>query len=390
MKKALLVPLLLIFLISYSEAKKSISIKNLRYSTYQTHTRVVVDLDGSAEFTRNRLTNPDRIFFDLNNCNLPSKDKPLTVNNGTLNSIRMAQYDSRTVRVVLEVNDFQKYSAFTLEDPNRLVIDIYNGKNKTGTKKNTKSRGKVLADKRIFKIKRVVIDPGHGGKDPGAVGPGGTREKDIVLRVGKKLGKLLNKDYGVEVIYTRDRDKFIPLNERTEIANSKKADLFISIHTNASKKIKTRGMETYFLSWSNDREAIRVAARENKVSIKKMQKMQGGLSMILQDLARNSKREESKRLAYSVQSAMVDSLKRDYNKIQDLGVKYALFYVLVGAEMPSILVEISFISNRDEERRLATNKYRDMIAKAIAKGIDKYISKSTLIVHPAVQGLPSG
>jgi len=288
------------------------------------------------------------------------------------------------------VNDIQKYSAFTLEEPNRLVIDVYNGKNQSKAKKDTKARSKVLPDKSVFKVKRVVIDPGHGGKDPGAVGPGGTREKDIVLRVGKKLGKLLKKDHGVEVIYTRDRDKFVPLNERTEIANSKKADLFISIHTNASEKRKTRGMETYFLSWSNDREAIRVAARENKVSIKKMQKMQGGLSMILQDLARNSKREESKRLAYSVQNEMVDSLKREYTKIQDLGVKYALFYVLVGAEMPSILVEISFISNRDEEKRLATNQYRDRIAKAIAKGIDKYISKSTLIVNPDVKGLPRG
>ena len=390
MKKALLVPLLLIFLISHSEAKKSISINKLRYSTYQTHTRVVLDLDGSAEFTRNRLTNPDRLFFDLKNCTLPSKDKTVPVNNGMLKSIRMAQYDSKTVRVVLEVKDFQKYSAFKLEDPNRLVIDIYNGKKKAEAQKDTKSRGKVLANKSSFKIKRVVIDPGHGGKDPGAVGPGGTREKDIVLNVGKKLGKLLKKDHGVEVIYTRDRDIFVPLNERTEIANSKKADLFISIHTNASKKRKTRGMETYFLSWSNDKEAMRVAARENKVSIKKMQKMQGGLSMILQDLARNSKREESMRLAHSVQNSMIDSLKRDYSKIEDHGVKYALFYVLVGAEMPSILVEISFISNREEEKRLATNNYRDRIAKAIAKGIDKYISKSTLIVNPNVQGLPSG
>jgi N-acetylmuramoyl-L-alanine amidase len=391
MKKAFLVPLLLVFLIGYSEAKKNISIKKLRYSTYQTHTRVVLDLDGSAEFTQNRLTKPDRIFFDLKNCTLLSKDKKVSVNNGTINSIRLAQYDSKTVRVVLAVNDIQKYTAFTLEEPNRLVIDIYNGKKKTAAKqKDTKSRGKVLADKSVYKIKRVVIDPGHGGKDPGAIGPRGTREKDIALHVGKKLGKLLKKNHGVEVIYTRDRDKFVPLNERTEIANSKKADLFISIHTNASKKRKVRGLETYFLSWSNDREAIRVAARENKVSIKKMQKMQGGLSMILKDLARNSKREESMRLAHSVQNAMIDSLKRDYSRIEDLGVKYALFYVLVGAEMPSILVEISFISNREEEKRLATNKYRDRVANAIAKGIDKYISQSTLIVNPEVQGVPSG
>jgi N-acetylmuramoyl-L-alanine amidase len=391
MKKALIVPLLLIVFISYGEAKKSISIKKLRYSTYQTHTRVVLDLDGSAEFTRHRLTNPYRIFFDLKNCTVPSKDKTVSVNNGTINTIRMAQHNSNTVRVVLEVNEFQKYSAFTLEDPNRIVIDIYKGKNKAAAKqKNTKSRSKVLSDKSVFKIKRVVIDPGHGGKDPGAIGPGGTREKDIALHVGKKLGKLIKQHHGVEVIYTRDRDKFVPLNERTAIANSNKADLFISIHTNASKKRKARGMETYFLSWSNDREAIRVAARENKVSIKKMQKMQGGLSMILKDLARNSKREESMRLAHSVQNAMVDSLKRDYSRIEDLGVKYALFYVLVGAEMPSILVEISFISNREEEKRLATNTYRDKVAQAIAKGIDKYISQSTLIVNAEVQGVPSG
>ncbi len=383
-------PLLLIFLISYSEAKKGVSIKSLRYSTYQNYTRVVVDLDGSAEYKGNRLSNPDRIFFDLKNCRLPSKDKSVAVNNGTINSIRMAQYNSKTVRVVLEVKEFQKYSAFTLEDPNRLVIDIYNEKGNSVAKKDTRTRGRVLAEKKAYKIKRVVIDPGHGGKDPGAIGPGGTREKDIVLHVGKKLGKLLKKNHGMEVIYTRDRDIFVPLNERTEIANSKKADLFISVHTNASKKRKTRGLETYFLSWSSDREAIRVAARENKVSIKKMQKMQGGLSMILQDLARNSKREESLRLAHSVQNAMITSLKRDYSRIEDLGVKYALFYVLVGAEMPSILVEISFISNREEEKRLTSIKYRNRVASAIASGIDAYISQSTLIVNPEVQGKPRG
>jgi N-acetylmuramoyl-L-alanine amidase len=390
MKKAVLVPLLLIFLISYSEAKKSISIKSLRYSTYQTYTRVVVDLDGTAEFTRNRLTNPDRLFFDIKNCRLPSRDKSVPVNDGTLNSIRMAQYNDKTVRVVLEMNNFRKYSAFTLDDPNRLVIDIYKNKSSSSVKKDTRIRKKVLRKRKPYEIRRVVIDPGHGGKDPGAIGPRGTREKDIVLHVGKHLGKMLKKKHGMEVIYTRDRDIFVPLNERTEIANSKKADLFISVHTNASKKRNTRGLETYFLSWSDDREAIRVAARENKVSIHKMQKMQGGLSMILQDLARNSKREESLRLAHSVQNAMVDSLKKDYSGIEDLGVKYALFYVLVGAEMPSILVEISFISNREEEKRLVSNAYRERIAGAIARGIDSYISQSTLIVNPEVKGLPSG
>jgi N-acetylmuramoyl-L-alanine amidase len=173
-----------------------------------------------------------------------------------------------------------------LEDPYRLVIDLYVKKGYSPPqKKNT------IVKKKYRAIKTVVIDPGHGGKDPGAVGPRGLKEKDVVLSVGKKLGKILKEKYGMKVIYTRNRDVFIPLNERTEIANSKKADLFISIHTNASRKRRTRGIETYFLNWTSNREAIRVAARENKISIRKMQKMQNELQFILQDLARNNKRQ---------------------------------------------------------------------------------------------------
>jgi len=168
------------------------------------------------------------------------------------------------------------------------------------------------------------------------------------------------------------------------LANAKKAELFISIHTNASKRKNTRGLETYFLNWTNDKEATKVAARENKVSVKKMQKMQNELQFILQDLARDNKREESMRLAHSVQNSMVTSLKKKYSRIKDLGVKYALFYVLVGAEMPSILVEVSFVSNREEEKRLSTEQYKNRIAEAIAQGINSYITQATLIVNPVM------
>ncbi len=194
----------------------------------------------------------------------------------------------------------------------------------------------------------------------------------------------------MKIIYTRDKDTFVPLNDRTEMANSKKADLFISIHTNASIKRDARGIETYFLNWTNDKEAIRVAARENKISFKKMQKIQDDLQIILQDLARNNKREESMRLAHSIQNAMIGALKKTYSRIEDLGVKYAPFYVLVGAEMPSILVEISFISNREEEKRLSRESYKNKIAEAIAKGIDSYISQSTLIVAPVKNVISEG
>lgn len=388
MKKALLAPLVLILFVSFPEASKYTAVQGLRHATYTSYTRVVVDINGPIEFTKNRLSNPDRIYFDLINCSLPEKIKSShAIDDRVLKSVRMAQFNEDTVRVVFDLKELKNYYAFMLENPYRLVIDVYAGKKKSPSRKEKKHK-KVRMGNNLQEIKTVVIDPGHGGKDPGAVGPGGLREKDIALYVGKRLGHILKKRHGINVIYTRDRDVFVPLNERTELANRKKADLFISIHTNSSEQRKVRGIETYFLNWTNNREALRVAARENKVSLKKMKQMQDGLQAILQDLARNNKREESMRLAHSVQNAMVDTLKRDYRMVEDLGVKYALFYVLVGAEMPSILVEISFISNREEERRLATRSYKNKIAEAIARGIDSYVAQSTLIVKPVTKQLP--
>ena len=376
-------PLLIVFFLGYSDAAKKTSVRGLRYATYKNHTRVVLDIDGPVDFTQNRISNPDRLYFDLKNCSLSKKTKSsLTIDDGILKTVRMAQFKKDTVRVVFDIKRFKNFYAFMLEKPYRLVIDVYvQSSNKPA--ETARKKKKIFTEKNPYKIRTVVIDAGHGGKDPGAIGKRGLREKDITLYVAKRLGKILKARHGVKIVYTRTRDVFVPLNERTEIANSRKADLFISVHTNASKKRNTRGIETYFLNWTNNREALKVAARENRISVKKMQKIQNGLQMILQDLARNSKREESLRLAHSVQNAMVNSLKKDYSKIENLGVKYALFYVLVGAEMPSVLVEISFISNREEEKRLSRNSYKNRIAEAIARGVNDYIRQSTLIVQPA-------
>jgi N-acetylmuramoyl-L-alanine amidase len=308
---------------------------------------------------------------------------------GILKKVRVSQFKENTVRVVLDIDKLSKYTVFKLEDPDRLVIDVYPDID-AESNKDIKESPKSFPDKNLNKIETIVIDAGHGGKDPGAIGPGGLQEKDITLYVGKRLGEILEQKQGVKIIYTRDKDNYVPLNERTEMANSQKADLFVSIHVNASEQRKARGIETYFLNWTNDKEALKVAARENKISINKMEKIQDGLQIILQDLARNNKREESMRLAYSVQSSMVNTLRNDYSKIEDLGVKYALFYVLVGAEMPSILVEISFISNHEEEKRLAADSYRDKVAEAIAKGIDAYISQSPLVVDTLHKHAPGG
>jgi N-acetylmuramoyl-L-alanine amidase len=380
MKKAFLLPLLVVFFLSIGEASKQTSVQRLRYSSYKSHTRVVVDLNGPVIFTQNRISDPDRLFFDIERCILSSKVKTsIPIMDGILKTVRMSQYKENTVRVVLDIDKLSRYSAFILEEPDRLVIDVYHEMDRESTKE-IKESTKLLPDKSLHKIETIVIDAGHGGKDPGAIGPGGLQEKDITLHVAMKLGEILKEKQGVNIIYTRDKDIYVPLNDRTEIANSRKADLFVSIHVNASEQRKVRGIETYFLNWSNDREALKVAARENKISINKMENIQDGVQMILQDLARNNKREESMRLAYSVQSAMVNTLRNDYSRIEDLGVKYALFYVLVGAEMPSILAEVSFISNHEEEKRLAVSSYRNRVAEAIAKGIDAYISQSTFIV----------
>lgn len=367
-------PLLLVIFWGYvgavspgGEASKGVIVKGFRYWFSESYTRVVVDLDGRIEFTQNRLSNPDRLYFDLKNCLLSKEVIPsLSIKNGILKNIRIGQFNKESVRVVLDLQEIESLKVFMLEEPYRLVIDVFG-------KKTVKPLPEKEIEKGLTEIKRVVIDPGHGGKDSGAIGPNGLLEKDVVLAIARKLGNLLREKYNMEVIFTRDNDIFIPLEERTAIANSKKADVFVSIHANASRRRNARGIETYFLNWTTDEESMRVAARENDISFKKMKQAQSELQMILQDLERDSKKEESMRLAYNVQTSMVNALKHDYNEIVDLGVKYALFYVLVNAEMPSILVEASFISNHEEEGRLSRDEYREKIAEAIANGIKNYI-----------------
>jgi len=369
--------LLLVFLFGYSEASKRVAVEGYRYWSSEGYTRVVINLNDQIEFTQNRISNPDRLYFDLKNCILSKDVTPsVSIGDGILKKMRVGQFDNGTVRVVLDLQKFERFNVVVFKNPYRLVIDVFSEKGVEPVP-DTKQEGK------ISEIKRVVIDPGHGGNDPGAIGPRGLMEKDVVLDVAKKLGALLKDKYNMEVIFTRDRDVFIPLEERTAIANSKKADFFISIHANASRRKAARGIETYILNWTTDEESMRVAARENNLSLAKMKKVQGELQMILDDLERDNKKGESMKLAYNVQNLMISSLTQDYNQVIDLGVKQALFYVLVRAEMPSVLVEISFLSNREEEKLLSQNKYRDKIAEAIANGVGAYATPPKLAKKPS-------
>ena len=219
-----------------------------------------------------------------------------------------------------------------------------------------------------LKIGKIVIDPGHGGHDTGTIGPDGLLEKDLVLDVGRRLGKLLDARMGAEVVYTRKDDTFIPLETRTAVANQEQADLFVSIHANSSRDSNARGVETYYLNFTSSPEALEVAARENAVSEKSIHE----LGDLVKKIALKEKIEESHEFASNVQQALHSGLASKNSSIRDRGVKKAPFIVLIGANMPSILAEISFVSNPSDERKLQTAEHRQRIAESLYRGVSKY------------------
>jgi len=219
-----------------------------------------------------------------------------------------------------------------------------------------------------LKVRKVVVDAGHGGRDTGAIGPHGLREKDVTLAIAERLMEKL-RAAGLEVVMTRDDDTYVSLNERTRIANEANADLFLSVHCNAAKRRKLTGVETWTLNVSADRYAQRLASFENAEA----EATVSNLRLILADLATKANASDARELAETVQSSMVRMLRTKVGKVKDNGVKQALFYVLLGTHMPSILVETAFLSNPDEEKRLKSAKYQDGAAEAIASGVKKFI-----------------
>jgi N-acetylmuramoyl-L-alanine amidase len=232
---------------------------------------------------------------------------------------------------------------------------------------STPNPGVSMARQLGLGVQRIVIDPGHGGHDPGANGRG-ISEAELVLDVGLRLEKLLQKQPGVDVILTRRTDEFIPLQERTAIANRENADLFLSIHANASPNPAARGIETYFLNFANNLGEAAVAQRENAASGQTM----GALPDFVKAIALNNKLDESKDFAREIQHAMIDRLRASNKTVKDLGVKQAPFVVLIGAAMPSVLAEISFVTNTQEAKLLKSGAYRQRIAEALFNAIRRY------------------
>ena len=375
-----------------SRGSKPAIIKKIRYWSDPDYTRVVIDATRPVAFSQGSLPAnkkkklPRRFYLDLSPAykSRDIKDK-VKIQDGLLKGVRIAQFKPRTVRVVFDLGHTQKTRVFYLEGPFRIVVDAY-GRNyakKTACKphrKITDTSGAIrsgsdlsLAQQLGLCVRRVVVDAGHGGKDPGAIGPTGLKEKNVTLKIAKKVAAKLKQRLGCKVYLTRSSDRYIGLTQRTAIANSKKADIFISIHANAARNRRLRGVETYFLNFALDEGAMRVAARENATSEKRI----GELKNILNEIMKNTKVNESSRLASEIQNAVVKDLRRKYGTVADLGVKQAPFFVLIGARMPSVLVETSFISNPTEERRLKSDRYLDRIADGIVKGVMAYAEGTT-------------
>jgi N-acetylmuramoyl-L-alanine amidase len=362
-------------------------VTRIKYWSNPDYTRVVIYVDKEVGYGHRLLKRdpsihkPPRLYIDIDSAVIsPDLKQPIPIYDGLLKMARAAQNSPNTVRVVLDIESIRDFKIFPLNDPFRIVIDIFGASSSEGRALAAIEEKQPVLGASEPRIERIVIDPGHGGRDPGAIGPSGLMEKDVVLKIAKGLRKKLEKR-GYEVFLTRERDIYLPLEERTAIANTKKADLFVSVHANASRKRGARGIETYILNFPSDEEAMELAARENAISTKRLTDLQ----IILYDLMLNAKVNESSRLAHHVQQSLNNSLNRRKSTHRDRGVKQAPFYVLMGARMPAILAEVSFISNRSEERRLKSRKYLNRIVSAIAEGLNGYIDET----RSAQRSLPS-
>ncbi len=351
----------------------------VRHWSSDDYTRVVLDLDGEEAYSH-MLLNPDpslekpfyRLVVDVQKTRLSSEvPGEIAIEDGILREVRTGQYKNDQTRVVLDIQNIDDYRTFSLNNPYRIVIDVYAPETESRSGKQAQTRDTddvfsgTLVEQLGLDIQTIMIDPGHGGKDPGAV-YGKLYEKDINLRLGKILGRLL-EDKGFQVRYTRTDDRFVPLEERTAMANSKKADLFISLHVNAHENSRVNGLEVYYLNVTSSKDSVRVAARENAVSAKKISDLQ----VILTDLMLNSKIEESRNLAGVVLKKVLDA-ERSFCSLKDHGVRRAPFYVLMGAKMPSVLMEIGYITNSKDRKNLQSKNYLQLMAQGIADGIRTY------------------
>ena len=376
---------------------------NIRYWSGPEYTRVVLDLSAPVVADPHLLKGDSpRLYFDLLYTELAAGlDTDIPILNGLVERVRASRFDEQRTRVVIDLDKLSDYKLVTLDNPYRIVVDVQGAPSPpSGSASRQEIRtapqpaddsiatilDKVPNSQPVLHVPQqskqegihlIVVDAGHGGKDPGAIGPDNIQEKEVTLQMAMKLAAKLRSELGVKVLMTRTDDTFIELQERTAFANRVGADLFISLHANASPDAHAYGLETYFLNLSKNNEAAAVAARENGTALDDV----NNLEAILFDLMANAKINESSRLAAEVQQALVAGLRPRFSHIKDLGVRQGPFHVLLGATMPSVLVETAFISNIREEKRLKSMKYQEQVAAAIVNGVKSYAATADQVAR---------
>jgi N-acetylmuramoyl-L-alanine amidase len=362
-------------------------------------TTVVIDLQDQVQYEVHRLTSPERIYFDLHDTVLSgdlARGKTIEVGNSQLVRIRIAQPVPGVSRIVLETKDVSNFSVSLESNPSRLIAEIRTSPSPT-TKPPSDSKDVVkpqvqtehkltssAAPSASSTRTKVVVDAGHGGWDLGTIGRNGLVEKDIVLDIAQRLGKLLESKLGAEVVFTRADDNYVSLEKRAELANDAQADLFVSVHANYSDLPSARGVETYYTNFSSSPETLDVEKRENATA-----KSAPGAPM-LTGVALKERTAESRRLAASVERSLYSTLSSATPGIRDRGVKEAGFVVLTGTSMPAILAEVSFVSSPMDEKNLQSSEYRQQIAEALYKGIAKYEASSSRVKLASASGKPTG
>lgn len=400
-----------------------VTVTAIRHWSLQDVTRIAIEATGELNYQWDRLSNPDRVFFDLHEARQTiSKQKlhVIPVGDARVRQIRVAQNRPRIVRVVIDLEGRHDLTVFRLSNPSRLMVEVRApapaaeisrepapnpatpapgeaaaapaapllGRSPEKAPEQAAQRraveepppakpalrnrggGTSLTRALGLKMGKVVIDPGHGGRDTGTIGPTGLMEKDVVLDVAKRLARLVEERLGAEVVLTRTEDVGVPLEARTELANQEKADLFLSLHVNSSRYPGVNGVETFYLNLTRSQADLEVAARENAGSNKSLHQ----LVELVQKIALDDKIQESRDFAAHMQNALYRLAREQDPRARNRGVKKAPFVVLIGAQMPSVLVELGFISNPAEERLMRDDNYRQKMAEALYAGIAAYAS----------------
>ncbi|RLE10318.1 hypothetical protein DRJ00_01715 [Candidatus Aerophobetes bacterium] len=357
-----------------AQASPDYAIEKISFQSQPDYTQIFLDVPRETGYIVKELSNPPRLLINLYPAKLFLSQREIKIEDQFVQRIRLSQDSDHVVKIVLDLsNPEYSWAVFPSEDSSQIIVEVRSPEKdvvrrllRGQEEAFTFSFSPEKASRVKGKIRRIVLDPGHGGKDPGAIGPTGLKEKEVTLAIAKELARLLRRE-GLEVYLTREDDRFIPLDRRAEIANQLKGDIFLSIHANAGFSRKAGGIETFFNSrYSYGKGAEEVAARENAAfgSTATFKEVRA----IVWDLIQDQYRAESNELSHSIQRYLVQA-----TNLEDRGVKSARFYVLRGAAMPAALVEVGFISNPWEERLLKRDSFRKKVALGIFRGLMDYI-----------------